>query len=74
MSGRSAVLLVAAASPCLGDPSGLPSLLVAGGMVFTALLILTMVVIPAVWSRCPARRRAAVAVLNVILSRRGPRP
>jgi hypothetical protein len=51
-------------------------LIMAGGAAGLVLLVYVGIALPAVWSACPARRRAAAAVLRLILdacTRPGPR-
>jgi hypothetical protein len=73
---RSVVLMNASASRVAGIlAAALPfhALLVIAGLGVLALLIYAGVVLPAVWSAKPARRKAAAAVLHQILAilRRG---
>lgn len=55
----------ATALPDLLGSNSLAALIVSGGL---ALLIFGFVVLPAVWSRHPYRRRAAATVLQLILT------
>ncbi|MFI5066436.1 MAG: hypothetical protein ACHP9Z_21005 [Streptosporangiales bacterium] len=61
---KASVLTIAAAAAAL--PAHI-LLIIAGGTTGLALLVYVGIALPAVWSARPARRRAAAAVLRLIL-------